>query len=171
MKNKTLKTPAKQEITHPSLGVINPYALVELILGKKINWRAMKNAPQLLETVFQTPYKQLFDPKFGGPLYVGSEVENPHQLKPAKSKLQEYEPVSINNDHEASDFKHVDKIGDLKFYFPKHTLENIPVKSYEWEFGGYLKIKLKEPENKALERLRRVLSPEVLKDRKSTRLN
>jgi hypothetical protein len=43
-------------------GVINPYALAEYITGRKIDWEKTENAPQLLETILQTPYKELFDP-------------------------------------------------------------------------------------------------------------
>ena len=35
MATKNLEPQTKQEITHPSLGVIHPYALAELIIGKK----------------------------------------------------------------------------------------------------------------------------------------
>jgi hypothetical protein len=163
MATKNLKSQTKQEITHPSLGVINPYALAELIIGKKIDWKDVQDVPQFLETVFQMPYHQLFDPKFGGPLYIGSEVDGPHRLKPSKIKLQEYEPVSISNDMEGSDFESIEKIGDLSDHYPDHKLENIPIESYSWEFGGYLKLNLKEPENMTLKRLSRVLSLAVLK--------
>lgn len=53
------------------IGVINPFALVELKLGRKINWQNIADPRRLLEQVLGKPYHQLFDPKNGSPLYAG----------------------------------------------------------------------------------------------------
>jgi len=59
--------------TEPKLknGVINPFALVELRLRQAIDWNNVANPRLLLETVLGMPYKQLFDPQFGSPLFRG----------------------------------------------------------------------------------------------------
>jgi hypothetical protein len=44
--------------------VINPYALAELIAGRKILWKELPDAPRLLEQLLATPYEELFDPKY-----------------------------------------------------------------------------------------------------------
>lgn len=52
-------------------GVINPYALVELRLRRVIDWNSVADHRLLLETVLGMPYKKLFDPQFGSPLFRG----------------------------------------------------------------------------------------------------
>jgi len=53
-----------------NIGVINPYALAEVMLKRKVNWKRV-NAPQLLEKTLGTAYENLFDPKHDSPLYAG----------------------------------------------------------------------------------------------------
>jgi hypothetical protein len=50
-------------------GVINPYALVEVKLGRKVDWRRIANRKQFIQTVLNFPYEKLFDPKHGSPLF------------------------------------------------------------------------------------------------------
>jgi hypothetical protein len=37
--------------------VINPYALAELIAGRKITWKDIPDQPQVLEEILQTPLR------------------------------------------------------------------------------------------------------------------
>lgn len=53
-----------------NIGVINPYALVEVMLKKRVNWKRV-NAQKLLEKTLGMPYEKLFDPKYESPLYAG----------------------------------------------------------------------------------------------------
>lgn len=57
-----------------NIGAINPYALAEVRLGKKINWSRVVDSRKLLEQAFGKPYAQLFDPKFGSPVYAGLKL-------------------------------------------------------------------------------------------------
>jgi hypothetical protein len=50
-------------------GVISPYALVEIKLGRKVDWRNVADRKRFIETVLDFPYQKLFDPKHGSPLY------------------------------------------------------------------------------------------------------
>ena len=52
-------------------GVRNPYALAELVSGKKIDWAAMSSLEvrQTLEKTLGTPYEKLFSPEHDSPLY------------------------------------------------------------------------------------------------------
>lgn len=58
-----------------NIGVINPFALAEVKLGRRVNWQRTPDAPALLEQVLGTPYGQLFDPAAGSPLYPGLSVD------------------------------------------------------------------------------------------------
>jgi hypothetical protein len=55
----------------PQNGVINPFALVELRLRRAVDWNNVANPQLLIETVLGMPYKKLFDPQFGSPLFRG----------------------------------------------------------------------------------------------------
>lgn len=52
-------------------GISNPFALAEAIQGKRINWakKPYTEKTKMLETVFDMPYGELFDPKTGSPLF------------------------------------------------------------------------------------------------------
>lgn len=58
-----------------TIGVVNPFALAEVRLGRRVNWTTVGNRPQLLEDTLEFPYDKLFDPATGSPLYPGMEVE------------------------------------------------------------------------------------------------
>ncbi len=58
-----------------NIGVINPFALVEVKLGRKVDWQRTPDAQALLSQVLGVPYRNLFDPTAGSPLYPGLEVD------------------------------------------------------------------------------------------------
>lgn len=58
-----------------NVGVSNPYALAEVILKKKVNWKKV-DTQKLLEKTFSMPYEKLFDPKFDSPLYTGLKLDS-----------------------------------------------------------------------------------------------
>lgn len=61
----------KEEKRPENVGVINPYALVEVILNKKVNWSKIDNPREMLKKALEMEYDKLFDPKFNSPLYTG----------------------------------------------------------------------------------------------------
>lgn len=56
-----------------NIGVINPYALAELVQNRRIRWDEV-DAREVLEETFERPYEELFDPEYGSPLYPGLNV-------------------------------------------------------------------------------------------------
>lgn len=56
------------------IGAVNPYALAEVVLKKKINWKSIKNQEEFLEKVLQHPYAKLFDPVYDSPLFPSLKV-------------------------------------------------------------------------------------------------
>jgi hypothetical protein len=54
-----------------NVGVINPYALAEVVLKKKVNWNRVGDTSKFLENTLKTPYAELFDMKYDSPLYFG----------------------------------------------------------------------------------------------------
>ncbi len=55
----------------PKVGVKNPFVVAELKQGKRINWskKTPEEIARVLENAFGRPYDQLFDPKYGSPLF------------------------------------------------------------------------------------------------------
>lgn len=67
---------SEETIAHAAasnVGVINPYALAELVRGEAVDWEEV-DARDVFEEVFERPYEELFDPQFGSPLYPGLEL-------------------------------------------------------------------------------------------------
>jgi hypothetical protein len=60
-----------RKVLSNTVGARNPYAVAELKLHKKINWR--KKTPEskirILEKAFERPYHELFDPRFSNSLF------------------------------------------------------------------------------------------------------
>jgi hypothetical protein len=57
----------------PTSGALNPYALAEIILKRRIDWANTPNALQLLATTLGTPADELFDPSFKSLTYAFRE--------------------------------------------------------------------------------------------------
>ena len=62
---------AEKKSTPTTAGVINPYALTEVKLGRKIDWPNVADRKRFIQTVLDCPYERLFDPKHDSPLYAG----------------------------------------------------------------------------------------------------
>src|SRR6476661_4520598 len=73
--------------------VINPYALAELSAGRRIPWKEVPDTRGMLEELLQTPYEELFDPKFDSPLYLGFHLTKELQLEPAPLPAAATQPV------------------------------------------------------------------------------
>lgn len=63
--------------TAKNIGVINPYALAEVVLKRRVNWKRVASPAALLEKTLRQKYDELFDPKHESPLYSGLKLHNP----------------------------------------------------------------------------------------------
>ena len=78
--------------------VINPFALADLVTGQRIPWADIPDPKSVLEQVLATPYEELFDPKYGGPLYVGVTLDKNLKLVQERSPLLDVQPPKDGND-------------------------------------------------------------------------
>ena len=60
----------------------NPYALAEFTVGHPIDWSTVDDRKGVLEDVFGMPYAELFDPRHGSPLFLGSRLDADGILRP-----------------------------------------------------------------------------------------
>lgn len=93
-----------------NVGVINPYALTETLLGKKINWKSPSSI-KLIEDTLETDYNELFDMKFNSPLYAGLKLNNKNFAVPLKkSEIK----VRSSEGEETPDLSTLDTVADLR---------------------------------------------------------
>ncbi|MBX3080778.1 MAG: hypothetical protein KF716_04030 [Anaerolineae bacterium] len=159
---------APTEVTDQTSGqnnaVINPYALAELIAGQKINWKELPNPARVLEDILQTPYEELFDPKFEGPLYTGLRLNEKMQLERVRSALLDVSvmPYASDLDDTTMTFTYdIKKLGELAPRFKTDSVGDIAVERADLVGNRYLQLTIKLPEEKQLKRLARVISPEI----------
>jgi hypothetical protein len=146
--------------------VINPYALAELIAGRRLQWKQMSHPTQVLEDLLQTPYEELFDPKFQGPLYVGLQLNEKLQLEPVRSPLLDLELQLDTNDLEDAlslDPSQIAKLGDLGPRLQVEDVGTIEVKRAEMVGDYFMKLTIRKPESDRLQRLSRVLSKDIVR--------
>jgi hypothetical protein len=145
--------------------VINPYALAELVTGRKIAWKEIPDVPRVLETILQTPYEELFDPKYGGPLYLGLRLNDKMQIEPEHSPLLDVEVnVDVNDLEHTLEIQPSDirRLADLGPRFSTSDVSNIPVKRAELVGQDYLRLTIRLPEKERQQRLARVFNKDIL---------
>ncbi|WP_203258309.1 C2 family cysteine protease [Hyunsoonleella ulvae] len=107
-----------------SIGAINPYALTETLLGRKIDW-SKKNSIKIMEDTLETDYSELFDMKFNSPIYAGLKLNKdnmPEPLKASEIKIRTLE------DAETPDISRLKKLSELEKLGIK-KLSDVKIKS------------------------------------------
>ena len=141
-------------------GVINPYALAELVAGRRIAWKQIDDRRQLLEELLQTPYDELFDPQYGGPLYLGLTLDEKMRLVRARPALLDVAVTLDANDLATAlpvDLSAIRRLSDLAPPFNTQDIGRIEVKQAERVGPTQLRLTLRLPERERLQRLARVL--------------
>ncbi|MDD1653006.1 MAG: C2 family cysteine protease [Methanomicrobiales archaeon] len=103
---KTVKTAVKKPVKKiravirddQNMGARNPYALADAVLGERQNWQRMGTARKksVLEEALRRPYDELFDPKYGSPLFSRKLIG---RLKGEEVRTQAGGPCSASIDH------------------------------------------------------------------------
>jgi hypothetical protein len=146
--------------------VINPYALAELISGRRIAWSRLPNVPRLLEDILQTPYEELFDPKYEGPLYLGLRLNADLELERVRSPLLDVTVrVDVSDLDQPLDLVAggIRTLADLGERFRVKDVGDLEVRRWSSAGYGYLDLTVRLPEKERLQRLARVFSPEIIK--------
>ncbi len=152
-------------------GVINPYALAEVVAGKKINWKAVAEPRKLLEKVLQTPYQELFDPVFEGPLYTGLALKD-NKLERVRSPLLDIELRIDKSDLESNhNFEDVKYLKDLGQRFNVQSVADLAVYCINLYDRRYVTVKLALPHEEYLRQQLQVYTKDIVRTISYTEVN
>lgn len=143
--------------------VINPYALAELIAGRRIAWKELEDPRGMLEELLQTPYEELFDPKFDSPLYLGFRLTEKLQLEPAPLPTPDAQRETAGNDLEHTPVGEalIASLADLGPLFKTKNIGDIKVERAEMHANA-IDLRVRMSDVLRRERLTRILTPEII---------
>ena len=162
----THKATSEQTAQGQNCAVINPFALADLVSGQHIPWDEIPDPHRVLEQVLATPYEELFDPKYSGPLYIGHALDKNLALVQTRSPLLDYKPQTEGNDSEPSGLGDIGQFSTLADLAKVAELKSI----LNWEifYGDIsrhsrLRIELRLSETLRTLQLGQALSPGVIR--------
>ncbi|CCF37322.1 hypothetical protein CH063_01678 [Colletotrichum higginsianum] len=96
---------------NPCVGAVNPFALAEALIGRKIDRHSMA-AAQILQNVLQTDYDELFDMRHHSVLFAGMKLNE----KERKAEMYDEKEMKILNERDlmTPDFSGVRRLDDLE---------------------------------------------------------
>jgi len=143
--------------------VINPYALAELVAGRRIPWKSITDARGMLEELLQTPYEELFDPKYDSPLYLGFHLNEELRLEPAPAPARDAAAETAGNDLEHTPVGDalITKLGDLGPLFSTKDIAGIKVERAEMQ-ANTIELRVRMSDVLRRQRLARILSPDIV---------
>jgi hypothetical protein len=163
-------TPSKHDTAVLTQGqncaVINPFALADLVAGQHIPWKEIPDPDRVLEQILATPYEELFDPKYGGPLYIGHRLDDKMQLMPARSPLLDYVAPKEGNDAQAGgldDLSQYRSLGDLMQHPDLKSILEWPIFCFDISRLSRLQVSLRLPEVLRTLQIGRAFSMDVIK--------
>jgi len=166
-KPKTLtKSKSRNAKQGQNSAVINPYALAELIAGRKISWKELSDAPRVLEQLLATPYEELFDPKYGGPLYIGHRLDQNLRLIRERSALLDIEVPTKGNDMQLGGLADLSQYATLRNVLEHAELKTLldwPILCFDVSRLSRLEVSLRLPDALRNVQLGRAFAPSILK--------
>jgi Calpain family cysteine protease len=153
------------EHTGAASAVINPYALADLVAGEPIPWRRIPDPARTLEQVLATPYDELFDATYGGPLYVGYGFDKAGRFVPMRSPLFDVARDGDTPDSERPDLNALSAttIGELVTHPDFRDLLAWPIRCLDLTAITHLQVRLDLPALVRHRQLARVLGGNVLR--------
>ncbi|KAK2025528.1 cysteine proteinase [Colletotrichum zoysiae] len=96
---------------NPCVGAVNPYALAEALIGRKIDRQSMA-AAKILQNVLQTDYDELFDMRHHSVLFAGMKLNE----KERRAEMYDEKEMKILNERDlmTPDFSGVRRLDDLE---------------------------------------------------------
>jgi hypothetical protein len=141
--------------------VINPYALAELVAGRRILWKQVDDVPRLLEEILQAPYEELFDPRYDSPLYLGFRLNAEMQLERTVPQLPELRSEAGNDLDHYPDGVDIRRLADLGPLLKTDDIGAIGVERATVHASG-IDLRVRLTETIRLERIARAFRPELI---------
>jgi hypothetical protein len=143
--------------------VVNPYALAELVAGRRIPWQEIDDTRGMLEELLQTPYEELFDPKYDSPLYLGFRLNEELRLEPKPLPAPDAQRDTAANDLEHTPVGDavIATLADLGPLFSTKDIGGIKVERAEMHANA-VDIRVRMSDVLRRERLARILTPEIV---------
>ncbi|KAM7188379.1 hypothetical protein V8F20_010577 [Naviculisporaceae sp. PSN 640] len=135
------------------IGAINPFALVEAIIGRKVEWNHAPTA-EVISNILQCDYEELFDMKHESVLYAGLRLDGKEPEGAEKLPSREMHTLT-ERDMITPDFSRVVKLSDLTSIVPdiggskSNDLGETKVK-HAYMFNGNLRLILEPCHSSAL---------------------
>lgn len=145
---------------------INPYALAEVVSGRRIDWKQVDDKPALLEQILGTPYEELFDPQFGGPLYIGGARQQDGSMRAQRSTLLNVEVPRGGNDLERppmAELGGLTTLKDIARTLNLNTLDDLAVGCIDWTRAAKLRLTLDLPRAVSDLRMARNYTPDIVR--------
>ena len=128
------------------IGVVNPYALAELLVGQAIQWDRVDLPKFILERVFEMPYEELFDPQYPSPLYPGLALDEALEIRRAAAEPPEEADAETDEmalaDPDISRFR---KLGDFLAFIGEKKLSDLKIERPEVVRPGYIRFEVRLP--------------------------
>ena len=148
-------------VATPYLTARNPYALVEGVLGHPVDWDDVTDRPALLEEVLQTPYEQLFDPKFGSPIYLGSGLDADGRVVPTTPKVPRHIATERDDEMPATLDTMPARLADLQSLVGG-SLPDVPVRSVTPSRAGGWTVEIGPSEQMRKTQMARIFDASVI---------
>ncbi len=84
-----------------NVGVINPFALTELVTGKEFSWGQVTEPRDILEEFLETRYDLLFDPQYDSPLYAGMKLSETMEIERI---IEESPSANVGSENDSDPF-------------------------------------------------------------------
>lgn len=145
---------------------INPYALAELMAGRRIDWTQIDDKPALLAQLLGAPYEELFDPQYGGPLYIGGARQEDGAMRAQRSGLLDVEAPAAHDDLERAPLGELGGLATLKDVAAAlnlQALDEINIRCIDWSVISKLRLTLDVPARLRDLRMARHYGPDLVR--------
>jgi hypothetical protein len=160
------KTAAVADKQGQNCAVINPYALADLVSGQRIPWNDIPDPQRVLEQILATAYEELFDPKFGGPLYAGLKLTENNELVQERSPLLDVQSRKDGDDTKPGGLESLGQfqtLAELARLEDFKSILNWPVLCGDLSRYARLQISLQLPQQLRTLQLGNALSSDVIR--------
>jgi hypothetical protein len=125
-------------------GVANPFILAEILLGKKILWKRIKDRKSLLESIFKMSFQDIIHPRSGSPVFFAFKKAWQITVK-SDYTYSEQRMLEANDLAASKKFSSIKNLGQMKEILGIKSIDEIPVSHAEEAGEHALRIEIPIP--------------------------